>query len=238
MYSPSPAREESSPVYGSSAERMIAKDEAKKVLFIIAHEDFRDEELKNPRTLLESKGAKTTIASNQPGEAKGMLGMKVKIDITLDKVNVDDYAAIVFVGGSGSEVLFENTQAHRIAREAFKKGKIIGAICMAPSILAHAGILKGKKATAYSSEAETLKTSGATYTGAQVEQDGLLITADGPESSKKFGEMLVKAVFAKQPLSDASYSHNQEMVEKLRNKRHRSMFPVIMVNAICTYILL
>lgn len=76
-----------------------------------------------------------------------------------------------------------------------KKGKIIGAICLAPSILARAGILKGKIATVFPSEANTLKNYSAICTRASVEQDGLIITADGPGSARKFGELLVKTIY-------------------------------------------
>ncbi|MFC1496310.1 hypothetical protein ACFL52_02735 [Candidatus Margulisiibacteriota bacterium] len=45
---------------------------------------------------------------------------------------------------------------------------------------------------AFSGEAAELESMHATYTGAPVEIDGNLITADGPESAKEFGEVIVK----------------------------------------------
>ena len=53
----------------------------KKVLMIIAHQDFRDEEFKEPYSLFTDEGASVVIASTDTGEAQGMLGMKVKPDI-------------------------------------------------------------------------------------------------------------------------------------------------------------
>lgn len=170
---------------------------AKKVLFIIAHSNFRDEELKVPKEMLESKGAQASIASDVKGEATGMLGAKVDIRLSLAEVNVKSYDAVIFVGGSGAASLFNSDRAHRIAREAVSDGKVLGAICLAPSILARAGVLKGKKATVFSSEAGTLKKSGAVYTGGSVERDGMIVTADGPESARQFGQALIEIIYGK-----------------------------------------
>ena len=176
---------------------MAEQSSAKKILFIIAHRDFRDEELKYPKDMLEAKGAQVTIASDMKGEASGMLGAKVNVTMSLAEVNVSKYDAVVFVGGSGAVSLFNNDKAHKIAQDAVSKGKILGAICLGPSILARAGVMKGKKATVFSSEAGTLKKSGAVYTGTSVERDGLIVTADGPESARQFGQALIDVIFKK-----------------------------------------
>ena len=89
----------------------------KSVLMIIASRDFRDEELQEPESILEQKGAQVTIACSALGEARGMKGMKVKPDITLDQVNVEDYDAVIFIGGSGAEEYWNDSKAHNIARE-------------------------------------------------------------------------------------------------------------------------
>ncbi len=53
----------------------------KKVLMIIAHENFRDEELLTPKQIFEKNGIKVTIASTDTTPAKGMLGAVVKPDV-------------------------------------------------------------------------------------------------------------------------------------------------------------
>jgi len=184
-------------LFGGSGPVHAGQKGAKKVLFIIAHSNFRDEELKIPTQMLESKGAQISIASDVKGEATGMLGAKVDIRLSLAEVNVKSYDAVVFVGGSGAASLFNNDRAHRIARETVSDGKVLGAICLAPSILARAGVLKGKKATVFSSEADTLKKSGAVYTGGSVERDGMIVTADGPESARQFGQALIEIIYGK-----------------------------------------
>jgi protease I len=100
----------------------------------------------------------------------------------------------VFIGGTGSSEYFNNPTAHSIAQEAAASGKLLGAICIAPSTLANAGLLDGRKATSYSSEEGNLKSKGATFTGAGVEADGKIITADGPSSAGQFGKALLEAL--------------------------------------------
>jgi len=166
----------------------------KKILMIIAPQDFRDEEYREPRRILESKGCAITVASTHTRPAKGMLGMMVAPDVTLDQVRAVDFDLVVFVGGLGAEAYFNDPKAHRLATDAAGAGKPVAAICIAPTILANAGLLKGKNATVWESEAKALVSAGATYTKAQVQRDGSIITADGPTSAVQFGEELARAL--------------------------------------------
>ncbi len=166
-----------------------------KVLLVIAPENFRDEELLHTKAELERAGAKTTIASTKTGEARGMLGARVMPNLMLDQVKVDDYDAVIFVGGSGSAVYFNDKRAISIAKEASDKGKIVCAICIAPVILANAGVLKGKRATVWPDKCiQMIESKGATYTGKPVEVDGNVITAPGPEAAREFGRAIAKAL--------------------------------------------
>jgi len=166
----------------------------KKVLMIIAPEGFRDEELLEPKKIFEANNVDVTIASKNTKIAKGMLGAEVNVDIDIKDVNVNEYDAIIFVGGVGSSIYFNDPLAHEIAKAAYEKGKIVGAICIAPSTLANAGILKNKKATSWHSEKENIQKNGGIYTGKNVEKDGNIITANGPQSAKEFGNTILKAL--------------------------------------------
>jgi protease I len=172
--------------------------EGKKILMIVAPENFRDEEFLEPKKVFEDNDATVVVASKGVQEAKGMFGAIAKIDLDISEVNVDEYDAIVFVGGSGSSIYYTDQTALNIAREAFNKGKVIGAICIAPGILANAGILDGKRATIWDSGdgqyKNILEKGGAQYTGKNVEQDGNIITANGPHAAREFGEKIVEAL--------------------------------------------
>lgn len=164
----------------------------KTVVLVIAEKIFRDEEYQVPRDILTKAGIKVITASTTTGEATGKLGLKVRPDILLSQIDIDGLDALIFIGGGGAEQYFNNPLAHTLAGEAAQKGKVFGAICIAPVILANAGLLKGKKATVFPSGAEALKKGGAVYTGENVVVDGKLITGRGPEAAKSFAEELVK----------------------------------------------
>ncbi|MBU1026960.1 MAG: DJ-1/PfpI family protein [Candidatus Margulisbacteria bacterium] len=165
----------------------------KRILIVIAFQGFRDEEYAEPKQILEQAGFQVTTASSQSGTATGKLGMKTKVDITLDQVKVADYDAVIFIGGPGSYDYFNNAAALQIAKDSVKLGKVTAGICAAAAILAEAGVLKGKKAASFAGVANILKEKGANYSPSGYEVDGKIITADGPAHAKKFGQGIVEA---------------------------------------------
>lgn len=166
--------------------------DSKKVLMVISFENFRDEELLVPKDILEKNGLKVDIASTKKGIATGMLGAKVKVEMTINEVKIENYDGIIFVGGIGVEKLFDDPFALKLAQEFYEKKKIIGAICLAPGILANSGILKNKKATCFPSAKNILEKKGAIYTGKSIEVYENIITASGPEVVEKFGNEILK----------------------------------------------
>jgi len=177
---------------GGEEEKLKMKNQKLKILMVVAPKNFRDEELFAPKKVLAERGIGIEIASKGVTEAEGMLGGKTSVDKDLSEVRVDDYDGLIFVGGSGASIYFNDPQALSLAKQAYEEEKIVGAICIAPSILANSGILQGKKATSFSSEAENLKSRGADYTGEGVTVDGEIITAQGPDFASQFGEKIAE----------------------------------------------
>jgi len=181
-------------VNASQGGENMAKLKGKKAVMIIAEKNFRDEELFEPKKILEAEGVKVIVVSTSFNTARGMLGGKVKPDMLLSEIKVDDYDAIIFVGGSGASQYWNDSLAHNIAKEAVEKNKVLGAICIAPVTLANAGVLTGKKATVWPSERGKIEAKGAIYTGESVQIEGKIITAEGPQAARKFGEAIAKAL--------------------------------------------
>lgn len=164
----------------------------KSVVMIIAPRNFRDEELLDTKEVLENYNVDVTVASKNVEKATGSLGAEVDIDKDIADVKVNEYDAVVFVGGPGTNVYFNDETALDIARDFYELGKITAAICIAPVILANAGILDGKKATVFSTGKDDIMANGADYTGEQVTQDGKVITGNGPAAARNFGELIAK----------------------------------------------
>jgi protease I len=170
-------------------------DNKKKILMVIAQENFRDEEFLQPREIFENAGFDITVATNQNKVAKGMLGGKVKPDTTISSEKADSYDAIVIAGGGGSkQYLWDNKELHEIVQDAYKQGKLIAAICISPVVLAKAGILKGKKSTVFNDpeSVKQIKKAGAEYKDQDVISDGHIITARDPKAARLFGKKVLE----------------------------------------------
>ncbi len=166
---------------------------AKKVLMVIAPNDFRDEEFFETKEILEKSNIDVTVVNSTGQPSKSMFGKIVTPDKNFYDIDEKDFDAIVFVGGTGTTAYHNHKRALELAKEFYDSGKVVAAICIAPTILVNAGILDGKKATAYPSERNNINTVG-TYTGNDVEIDGKIITASGPQAAVEFGKAIVEAL--------------------------------------------
>lgn len=169
----------------------------KKIAMIIAFSNFRDEEYFIPKEIFEEASFEVKTVSTKKGTAIGAGGGDTEVDLTFDELNIDDFDVILFVGGPGAYKYIEDEKAHQIAKEAIEKQKILAAICIAPAILAKAGVLEGKNATVWSSVLDKgpikiLEENGANYVEKDVVVDGKIITANGPHAAREFGEKIVE----------------------------------------------
>lgn len=169
---------------------------AKKIVMVIAFNEFRDEEYFLPKEILEQAGLEVKTASNKSGTALGADGGHVPVDYLVGELDVNNFDAIVFVGGPGCLVNLDNENSYRLAKEAQAGNKILAAICISSVILAKAGVLKGKQATVWSgpldkSAIKILEQNGAAYKPESVVVDGNIITGEGPAVAEKFAEAII-----------------------------------------------
>ncbi len=166
-----------------------------KIALIIAQNGFQDDEYKLPKGIFEAADFDVVTVSKHPGECLGKFGTRTTASLSIDDVDVAEFAAIVFVGGPGAVNFQHDVQAHLTAQEAINQEKVLAAICIAPTILAYAGVLDGKKATVWNGDQRTsniLEQQGATYQNEHVVVDGNIVTADGPEAAAAFAQKIVE----------------------------------------------
>ena len=165
-----------------------------KLLFAIAPERFRDEELEIPKRTFEEAGIGVDIASTTAGRCTGMLGATAEAVMTFDEADPKDYAGIVVVGGAGSaDHLWGSSRLQELVRTFFEEGSVVAAICLAPVVLARAGILAGRQATVYPSPAAIaeMKKAKAVLHEIPVVADMQIVTANGPAAAAQFADTII-----------------------------------------------
>ena len=169
----------------------------KKAVIIAPQNGFQDVEFFETRRLLESNSVQVTVASLGAGPIRSMSGAAVQADLAIHDVHPADYSAIILVGGPGTQTLFNTRPLWDLIREAATQRKVIAAIDNAPAILAAAGAIKGTRVTGSPDTQGVLVTAGAGYTGSQVEKDGPLVTAMGPQFTPLFVQAILDGMNGK-----------------------------------------
>ncbi len=117
----------------------------------------------------------------------------VAADVEENDVQFAEMSAVVLPGGMPGTL---NLEASKIVQEALehavKNNLVIAAICAAPSILGHKGLLKGKQAIAYPGFEKEL--TDAIVSDSAVVRDGNIITGKGAGVAIDFGLEIVRAL--------------------------------------------
>jgi 4-methyl-5(b-hydroxyethyl)-thiazole monophosphate biosynthesis len=172
----------------------------KKRVLIVLSEGFEDIEAVAVIDVLNRAGVDVTIAGLVKGPVKAAYGTTIMTDTDIDSV-ADDFDGIVFPGGGkNAENLAGHPRVIELVREFAKSGKLVGAICAAPShVLSEAaGILKGRPATGDPVFNEKLAAGGAIVKDTLVNVDNNIITAMGPGAALQFGLRLAEYLVGKE----------------------------------------
>jgi len=156
-------------------------------------EGFEEIETVAPIDLLRRAGAEVVLASLTGAKlVAGRCGVVMQADAALDDVADQTFDMLFIPGGPGVKALRADGRPARLARAYAQSGKPVAAICAAPTVLADAGLLTGKRFTAhYSVHGELPQVLGEE----RVVKDGNLITSRGAGTAVEFGLELVRELF-------------------------------------------
>lgn len=169
----------------------------KKALFIIPPERFNEDELFQPKQVLENAGVEVTIASTVTGEITGDYEGKATSEVIFSEAAVTDYDVLAVIGGSGTnDFLWENQELRSYLQQAHEQKVLVGGICAGSVTVAKAGLLDGRQAACYPVDVqkEQLKSHHVEYVEQHVVAYNDIITSDGPDGAKEFGQSLVQAL--------------------------------------------
>lgn len=166
------------------------------MVYILLGNGFEEMEAVTPCDLLRRAGIPTaTVGVNGP-EIRGSHGITVKADMTLGQMDLTELEAVFLPGGRGGvESLLASPEALEAVRFAWENGKLVSAICAAPTILAKLGITDGKNVTCYPENIWTDQMNKANLVpGAAAVRDGNVLTGTSAGCAVPFGLELVRAL--------------------------------------------
>jgi protease I len=148
-----------------------------------------------PYYRFQEEGYKVDIIASKAEETyMGKHGIPIKSDLSPKEVSVDEYDAVIIPGGRAPDRMRVNEGLVDIVKEAYKKGKIIAAVCHGPQMLIEADILRGKKATCWKSVITDLKNAGAIFIDEPAVVDGNIVTSRFPSDLPKFCQETIKLI--------------------------------------------
>jgi len=166
-----------------------------KIVIVIAPRDFQEVELNQCQRVFARQGFEVIIASTATEPAIGMGGRVVPPQATISQIDLEGCLALVIIGGSGAKTyLWDNAQLHQVVRRAYEERIVIAAICLAPVVLARAGILDGKEAVVYAEGTAELEKGGAVLTDQPVVISDSIITGRDPRAAKSFAIAIVQSL--------------------------------------------
>jgi 4-methyl-5(b-hydroxyethyl)-thiazole monophosphate biosynthesis len=142
--------------------------------------------------VLRRAGAQVVVAAVHGRGATGAHGLAITADATLDEVRGRRFDAVVLPGGMpGAATLRDDPRVIAALRDVVKTGGTAAAVCAAPIALEAAGLLKGRRATAYPGFREELASASARV-AERVVVDGPIVTSAGPGTALEFALTLVE----------------------------------------------
>jgi len=177
------------------------------MVYIFFADGFEEIEALAPVDILRRAGLTVSMVGVTGKVVTGSHQIPVTMDTEISEVDMQHAQAIILPGGTaGTENLEKSAAVQAAIDHCMQNDKLVAAICAAPSVLAHKGLLSGKTATAYPSFQKHLLEGGATVPEDFVCHDGNIITARGMGVAGEFSFEIVKTLVS------------AEMAEKVREE--------------------
>lgn len=148
--------------------------------------------------LLRRAGIDVVSAGLDAHPVRASRGVMLIPDTTLDEALKQDFDMVVLPGGQpGTNNLDADDRVRRLLQKMADSEKFTAAICAAPKVLASAGLLTGKRATAFPGTLENARVADLQLETAPVVRDGKVITSRGPGTAMDFALSLVEILSGK-----------------------------------------
>jgi 4-methyl-5(b-hydroxyethyl)-thiazole monophosphate biosynthesis len=142
--------------------------------------------------LLRRAGIEVVTAGLDEQAVIASRGVRLLPDVQLDDVMEQEFDMLVLPGGlPGADHLDADRRIHALLQKMSQSGSYTAAICAAPKVLAHAGLLDGKAATGYPGVLDSMELPATHISGDAVVIDGKVVTSRGPGTAMEFALTLI-----------------------------------------------
>jgi 4-methyl-5(b-hydroxyethyl)-thiazole monophosphate biosynthesis len=174
----------------------------KKRVLCLLFPGFEEIETIAPVDLLRRAGVEVVVASLTGDQfVTGRCNVTIRADVSLAEVENQEFDLLLVPGGPGIKAVRADGRPAKLARAFAESGKPVAAICAAPTVLADAGLLSGRR---FTSHAGVLAELPQSLVHERVVEDDNIITSRGAATSVDFGLALVRRLCGEQSLEEVS----------------------------------
>ncbi len=163
-----------------------------KKILVLLEDMVEDSEFLYPYLRLKEEGFDVISAGPAKKSYQGKGGMRFTPDVAFEEIATVEYDAIVIPGGYAPDRWRRDAEIIAFVKKHHESGKLIASICHGPWLLISAGIVKGKRITAFHAIKDDLLNAGALYEGNDTEEDDNLLTSTNPQTMLPMMKRLVE----------------------------------------------
>ena len=161
---------------------------------VLVENDYQDMEVWVPLYRLREEGYQAVVVGTGSDKYASKHGYPIAAEMKASDARAADFKGVVIPGGWAPDRLRQDPGVLRLVKEIDRNGGVVAAICHAGWVLASAGIVKGRKVTAYQAIKDDLIHAGAQFVDQEVVVDRNLITSRKPDDLPAFCRALVGAL--------------------------------------------
>lgn len=166
------------------------------VLVVVPPDGFGDQILRYARSSLYNVHVGSwSVSSVTDDLIKGRLQDEFMVDGALAEADMESYSGIIIAGSEGdTSPLAQDDKVLQLVRDAHADGKLVATWGNGLSVLAAAGVIKGRKVTGNDASKDAAKRAGAKFTGREIEVAKHVVTAKNEGAGMRFGQALAELV--------------------------------------------
>jgi protease I len=168
-----------------------------KKVAILAGDGFEYVELAVPKLALKAAGADVDVVSLHDGRIRGMNITEptrtVRVDRVVDYVGVDDYDALLIVGGFvGPDFVRQSHEARSFVRAFDEAYKPIATLCHGPWVLVSAGVVSGRRLASWPGVRDDIVNAGGIWRDDPLVRDRNWVSSRSPADMNVFVPALIE----------------------------------------------